>query len=251
MSTGFVPPMLNFGDDSLKGDPAYPVAGIFRKPNVPIGAGRDEDRARVGGDAGAELGDHTKRRNPAYPVLSFRKPEVAIRAGRNAVNVRVGADAGAELGDDAKRGNPANPALELFREPQVAIRARRDAIEQRGGADAGAELRDDAERGNPTDPAAEISVNHRLPSGPAVILKGRAPALMPALNSVTTPSGVILPIRSLSSVNHRLPSGPAAMNSGPKPAVLPMLNSVMTCSHAPPDSKQNDANMQPRRMRQR
>ena len=32
------------------------------------------------------------------------------------------------------------------------------------------------------------SVNHRLPSGPAVMPEGAAPALMPVLNSVTTPS---------------------------------------------------------------
>src|SRR6266550_3212246 len=56
------------------------------------------------------------------------------------------------------------------------------------------------------------SVNHRLPSGPAVMASGVAPAVMPALNSVTTPSGVIRPIRlPLCSVNHRLPSGPAVM----------------------------------------
>ena len=56
------------------------------------------------------------------------------------------------------------------------------------------------------------SVNHRLPSGPAVMPAGPAPAVMPALNSVTTPSGVIRPIRlPLNSVNHRLPSGPAVM----------------------------------------
>ena len=37
--------------------------------------------------------------------------------------------------------------------------------------------------------------------------------MMPALNSVTTPSGVIRPIRlPLISVNHRLPSGPAVMS---------------------------------------
>ena len=56
------------------------------------------------------------------------------------------------------------------------------------------------------------SVNHRLPSGPAVMPKGSEPAVMPALNSVTTPAGVIRPIRlPANSVNHRLPSGPAVM----------------------------------------
>jgi hypothetical protein len=72
------------------------------------------------------------------------------------------------------------------------------------------------------------SANHRLPSGPAAMLSGRLPAVMPALYSVTTPRGVIRPIRSACSVNHRLPSGPAAMRSGPALAVMPALNSVTT-----------------------
>src|SRR5205809_6846193 len=38
------------------------------------------------------------------------------------------------------------------------------------------------------------SVNHRLPSGPAAMRLGCAAAVMPALNWVTTPSGVIRPI---------------------------------------------------------
>ena len=59
------------------------------------------------------------------------------------------------------------------------------------------------------------SVNHRLPSGPAVMPEGFAPAVMPALNSVTTPAGVIRPMRlPPDSVNHRLPSGPAVMPEG-------------------------------------
>ena len=59
------------------------------------------------------------------------------------------------------------------------------------------------------------SANHMLPSGPAVMPSGNAPAVIPALNSVTTPSGVIRPIRlAPGSVNHRLPSGPAAMPTG-------------------------------------
>ena len=55
------------------------------------------------------------------------------------------------------------------------------------------------------------SVNHRLPSGPAVMPDGLTK--MPTLNSVTTPAGVIRPIRlPLISVNHRLPSGPTVMS---------------------------------------
>ena len=81
--------------------------------------------------------------------------------------------------------------------------------------DAGAELRDGAGRGDPPDPVAvelgepEVAVRA---GGDAV---RAAPAVMPAVNSVTVPAGVIRPIRSPSnSVNQRLPSGPAAMPFG-------------------------------------
>ena len=74
------------------------------------------------------------------------------------------------------------------------------------------------------------SANHRLPSGPTVMPKGNAPAVMPALNSVMTPLGVMRPIRlPVSSANHRLPSGPAVMPCAFAPAVSP-LNSVTTPS---------------------
>src|SRR5690606_34051320 len=47
--------------------------------------------------------------------------------------------------------------------------------------------------------------------------------------SVTTPPGVIRPIRSpKNSVNHRLPSGPAAIPSGRAPGVIPALTSATT-----------------------
>jgi len=78
--------------------------------------------------------------------------------------------------------------------------------------DAGAELGDDALGRDPADPAADIVGEQRLPSGPAVMSVSWLLAEVPALNSVTTPSGVIRPIRlSVSSVNQRLPSGPAVM----------------------------------------
>jgi len=41
----------------------------------------------------------------------------------------------------------------------------------------------------------DISVNQMLPSGPAMMLRGRELAEMPALNSVTTPDVVIRPIK--------------------------------------------------------
>src|SRR5882757_8755476 len=72
-----------------------------------------------------------------------------------------------------------------------------------------------------------VSVNHTLPSGPAVIPWSLLWALIPLLNSVTVPLGVIRPIRWWSSsVNHRLPSEPAAIPSGSLPEVIPLLNSV-------------------------
>ena len=62
-------------------------------------------------------------------------------------------------------------------------------------------------------------MNHRLPSGPAVIPNGRLPAVGTG-NSVITPAGVIRPILfPMTSVNHRLPSGPTVIPLGKLPAV--------------------------------
>src|SRR5205807_4937610 len=70
------------------------------------------------------------------------------------------------------------------------------------------------------------SVNHRLPSGPAVIPSGPSSAGDPT-NSVTTPAGVMRPMELRpNSVNHRLPSGPAAMENGAAFEVMPVVNSV-------------------------
>ena len=71
-------------------------------------------------------------------------------------------------------------------------------------------------------------MNQRLPSGPAVIPSGPLLGVMPALNSVTVPPGVIRPIRSPPhfSVNQRLPSGPAVIPAGTLLGVMPALNSV-------------------------
>ena len=56
-----------------------------------------------------------------------------------------------------------------------------------------------------------VSVNQRLPSGPAAIPSG-APSAVGTENSVSCPVGVIRPIWSaVLSVNQRLPSGPAAI----------------------------------------
>ncbi len=71
-----------------------------------------------------------------------------------------------------------------------------------------------------------VSVNHRLPSGPAVMPTG--PLLAVGVgNSVILPLVVMRPIRFVAfSVNHRLPSGPAVMPKGPLLAVG-VENSVM------------------------
>ena len=86
------------------------------------------------------------------------------------------------------------------------------------------------------------SVNHRLPSGPAVIPSGALPSLIPSENSVTTPLGVMRPMRfparpaRLNSVNQRLPSGPAVMPAGELPALMPARNSVTAPGRGdPPD----------------
>jgi hypothetical protein len=61
-----------------------------------------------------------------------------------------------------------------------------------------------------------ISVNHKAPSGPAVM----PPGLPDAGNSVMAPFGLILPILlppapvKPTSVNHMLPSGPTVIENG-------------------------------------
>ena len=77
----------------------------------------------------------------------------------------------------------------------------------------------------PTRGGDPDSVNHRLPSGPAVMPCGTAPEPSPDANSVIVPCGVIRPIAPAASVNQRLPSGPAAMSWGELPMVSPTQNS--------------------------
>ena len=74
-------------------------------------------------------------------------------------------------------------------------------------------------------PISVPSVNHRLPSGPAVI----ASELLPfgSGNSVICPLGVMRPI-SVPSVNHRLPSGPAVIAS-----VDPLAGNSVICQARP------------------
>ena len=62
---------------------------------------------------------------------------------------------------------------------------------------------------------------------------GFAPGLRPALNSVTTPAGVMRPIRlPVCSENQMLPSGPRAIPRGDGAGGMPALNSVMSCACA-------------------
>src|SRR5262245_18376790 len=71
---------------------------------------------------------------------------------------------------------------------------------------------------------ALYSVNHMLPSGPATMSNGNAPAA--SANSLTAPPVVMRPMRlENDSVNHSAPSGPAAMRFGP---ALGPVNSVTT-----------------------
>ena len=54
---------------------------------------------------------------------------------------------------------------------------------------------------------------------------------IPALYSVTVPSGLILPIWfAFCSVNQTLPSAPSAIPIGTAPVVIPALNSVVSPS---------------------
>src|ERR1700759_1066314 len=75
---------------------------------------------------------------------------------------------------------------------------------------------------------SSVSVNHRLPSGPAAIPNGWLPGVIPVETSVTVPVGVTratLP-PPLASLNQRFPSGPAAIPDGLLWGVIPVGNSV-------------------------
>ena len=74
------------------------------------------------------------------------------------------------------------------------------------------------------------SVNHRLPSAPAVMSYGAEPAGTAASKTVIVPPMVIWPIAAaaLASVNHRFPSAPTVMPCGWAPAGMPAENSVTT-----------------------
>src|SRR5437764_12015763 len=72
----------------------------------------------------------------------------------------------------------------------------------------------------------ELSVNHRFPSGPAVIPNGPLADVSPLENSVIVPEVVIRPIRLADpSVNQRLPSAPAVIP--PLPSAVGIENSLI------------------------
>src|SRR5688572_8539447 len=67
----------------------------------------------------------------------------------------------------------------------------------------------------PIQPCSLILVNHRAPSGPAVMPNGYL--VLGVANEVIAPAVVMRPIeprRGLLLVNHRAPSGPAVISSG-------------------------------------
>jgi hypothetical protein len=73
------------------------------------------------------------------------------------------------------------------------------------------------------------SLNQSAPSR-TTIDSGFEPGVMPPLNSVIRPSGVMRPIWLTSvSENHRLPSGPSCMASGPAPAVGSGNSEISPC----------------------
>src|SRR6266853_1428943 len=98
--------------------------------------------------------------------------------------------------------------------------------------------------------AATHSVNHRAPSGPAVMPWGKplVPLGVGIGNSVITPAVVMRPILlAFCSVNHRAPSGPVVMiwgsllavgigNSVITPAVVmrPILLALCSINHSEP-----------------
>ena len=174
------------------------VGGPFREPQIAVGACRDAAQAGVGRDAGAEFRD--------VPVGVIRPIRLAVLS----VNHRL----------------PSGPADD--RDTECA------------GADASAELRDRADGAigrNRDDPANPVAValdepddccRDRAPMPP-----GFAPALRPTLNSVTTPAGVMRPIRlPVCSVNQMLPSGPRVVPRGDGAGGIPALNSVKSCAWA-------------------
>ena len=77
----------------------------------------------------------------------------------------------------------------------------------------------------------ELSVNQRLPSGPATMSWGMDPTVG-GVNSVTAPDGVIRPILPTDSTNHRFPSDPSAIPSGN--VALPIGYSASICGGGVP-----------------
>ena len=121
-------------------------------------SGSGNSRTAVGGDP-AELagGD-------------LDEPEGVVGPERD--TDRGGPGGGQLVQDDrAVQADPADGVRLVQGEPQAIVRTRRDHGRE-AAADGQWELGDDAVGGDPADRSAFISVNHRAPSGPAVMPKG-------------------------------------------------------------------------------
>ena len=132
-----------------------------------------------------------------------------------------------EVGDEAGGCIAPDLVALILREPQVAIRPHRDKKRLTAGCRGRALV---------TTPAVVmrpillplISVNQRLPSGPAVMKRGPLLLVVIGKSFVIAPAVVIRPILLVPfSVNHSAPSGPAVIPQGAEP-----VGNSVTCASA-------------------
>ena len=206
--TGHRRPALDRGVREI--DPADLVGRILREPEVAVGAGGDADRPPSGWSSvrespavvmrpmllcfacsinhrlpsgptvmpgpvavgAGELGDRAAGViRPILPAAGLGEPEVAVGAGGDAGRfaIRRGCR---EVGEYACRGDAPDPVAVELSEPEVAVGA---------GGDAGRPPFAVGKSNSVTVPVvvmrpillAKGSVNHRLPSGPAVMVGTR------------------------------------------------------------------------------
>ena len=124
--------------------------------------------AELGDDAGGVI-------RPIRLPSRLGEPQVAVGAGGDAATVpRRRVMPALNSVTTPARGDPPDPVAASFGEPQVAVGAGRDPEGSAPAVMPARELGDDPGRGDPPDLVAVGSVNHRLPSGPAVMPIGRA-----------------------------------------------------------------------------
>src|SRR5206468_11188622 len=112
-------------------EPADPIPHVLGEPQGVVRAQGDALGLSAGGDALAELSDHTGGGDPADLVgAAFGEVQVVVRPGRDVE--RGGAQGRVELGDDPGGGDPADLVRAELGEPQVAVGSGRDV---RGVAD--------------------------------------------------------------------------------------------------------------------